>query len=79
MKIYANIIKSSHVVETSFIGTAILDDGRISASKFNALKRSAMKDFPSIKKGQYMEITTEDGKTCEFGGYPCPYPYVRFS
>lgn len=78
MKIYANIIKSGQVVKTSCIGTAILDDGRISASKFNALKRSAMKEFPSPKKGQYMELTTEDGKNLRVWRLPLPLSVVSY-
>lgn len=77
-KIYANIIREGKVLETKQIGTAILDDWRVSGRKFNSLKREAMKQFPNTAKGEYMTLTTECGKVAKFGGYPCPYEFVRF-
>lgn len=78
-KIYANIVKSGKVIKSACIGSAILDDDRIKARKYNDLMRCARKEFPEKKKGQYITLTTEDGKECDFGGYTCPFPYVRFS
>ena len=59
------------------IGVSILDDeGRVSARVYNGLKRKALK--LQTKKGQTMNIVTEDGRRDSFGGYPADVPYIRF-
>ena len=60
------------------IGVAILDESRVSARKYNELKRAAMKAYPTSKGNHHMGIVTEDGRKDKFGGYPAFAPYVRF-
>lgn len=76
-KIFAEKIKDGSVVKRIELGVAILDDGRISASKYNSLKRIAFKNIGSLKKGAYFNIVTEDGREDKFGGYPA-FSFVRF-
>ena len=76
-KIYAQIVKSGNVIHSQQIGTAILDENRISAEKYNKIKREAFKAFPEIKKGCYMTIVTDSGLKDTFGGYPA-HTFVRF-
>lgn len=79
-KIYANLVKGNgDIIDRRQIGTAILDDdNRISGRKFNQLKRHAMKAFPDRIKRTYLVLSTEEGKTASFGGYPCHGEFVRF-
>lgn len=78
-KIFAQIENRDGVaVKSECIGTAILDDGRVSARKYNALVRTARKVFPDLKKGQRLHLLAEDGGRPSFSGYPCQYPFVRF-
>lgn len=75
MKMYAIFYKNgSKETRTEEIGTARLDEGRISERKYNELKRAAMK---LAKSGERISITTEDGRKDTFGGYPA-FTYVRF-
>lgn len=78
MKIFANIIRDGKIVKSHQIGTALISEDRISARKFNELKRSAMKVFPYLGKREFMTIVAEDGRVCKFSGYPSFSPYVRF-
>ena len=80
-KIYAVLMNGNGaILDRKQIGTAILDDDdRISGRKFNQLKRHAMKAFPDRIKCTYLVLSTEDGKTASFGGYPCIYEFVRFA
>lgn len=62
MKVYANIIKGNgEVIRTKFIGTCYLPEGKMSYRKYRELQRAADKAFPNIKKGQWLEITLENG------------------
>lgn len=70
MKIYAQVVKSGKVLKTEQIGSARLDDGRVSARKYDELKRAAMKIFPNLEKGEHLQLVTEDGRVDSFGGYP---------
>lgn len=76
-KIYAQIIKSNQILHSQQIGTAVLDENRVSAEKYNALKKAAFKAFPNIKKGCYMSLVTDSGLKDTFGGYPAN-SFVRF-
>lgn len=68
-KIFVETIKNGVVIKRAEIGVAVFDEGRISARKYNELKR---KQFASgyIKKGCYQSLVTESGKRDTFGGYP---------
>lgn len=77
MKIYAQVVKSGKALKTEQIGFARLDDGRVSARKYDDLKRAAMKIFPNLEKGEHLQLVTEDGRVDSFGGYPS-LSYVVF-
>lgn len=59
------------------IGVAVLDESRVTAHKYNELKRAAMKAYPTIPANCVMCIYTEDGRFCSTR--PAPAPYVRFA
>lgn len=70
-KMYAIVIREGKEIHRAEIGTARLDDGIISARKYDSLKKAAWKCFPDLKKrGDYISIVTESGKKDTFGGYP---------
>ena len=77
MKIYAQVVKSGKVVKTEQVGSARLDEGRVSARKYDELKRAAMKIFPKLEKGEHLQLVAEDGRVDSFGGYPA-LSYVVF-
>lgn len=66
------------VLSRTEIGVAVLDDSRVTARKYNELKRAAMKAYPTIPANCVMRIYTEDGRMDRFGGYPAD-TYVRFA
>jgi hypothetical protein len=72
-KIYAVQVKNGvGEIARKEIGVAVLDEGRISAAKYNELKRAALKAFPRDEtRGSWcVSIVTEDGRKDTFGGYP---------
>ena len=76
-KIFATKISNGNEVARVEIGVAILDEGRVSARKYNELKRAANKAITNVGKGQYIRIVTADGRRDTFGGYPAE-TFVRF-
>lgn len=73
-KIFAEVVKNGKVLKRQQIGVAVFDEGRVSNRKFGELSRSAMKAFQA-KKGQYIRMVTESGKT---PAYPTYGTFVRF-
>jgi hypothetical protein len=78
MKIYTELIKGNEVLERKEIGTAKLDEGRLSARKYNELKRALMKECTKKPKNCTWKMVTENGLKDTFGGYPAN-TFVRFN
>lgn len=81
VKIYAVLHNGRTGAESrkTELHTARIDDeGRISGSVYDQIKRKMFKLGPA-PKGSYWGLETEDGLRDTFGGYPCPVPYVRFA
>lgn len=75
--VLAERIRNGKVIEIKEIGNAILDEGRISARKYNELKKKALIGIAPRRKGEYVRIVTENGLKDTFGGYPAD-TYVKF-
>ncbi len=55
----------------------ILDENRMSADRYNLLKRQMWKTVGQASKGFYWALETTEGLRDTFGGYPA-HGFVRF-
>ena len=78
-KIYANIVKSGKVIKSACIGSAILNDDRIKARKYNELMRCAKKEFPEKKKRSVHDIGHRRWERMQFRRIYLPFPVCSFS
>lgn len=56
--------------ERVFLCAVQLDDGRMSADRYNRLHRQMVKTVPPPKKAHFLQLETADGLQDTFGGYP---------
>lgn len=54
-----------------------LDDGRMSANRYNRLKRQMREVVENPPRAHYWTLLTEDGRRDTFGGYPA-FGYITF-
>lgn len=79
--IYA-ILRNGHTgedVQRVKLCDVILDEGRISADRYNRLKRQMFNSVKPAPKSHYWRLETAEGLRDTFGGYPAAYPFIRFS
>lgn len=60
------------------LGTVLLDDGRMSADRYDRLKRQLFNTAQPAPKAHFWRIETTDGLVDTFGGYPA-LGFVRFA
>lgn len=69
-EIFAVKMRGTTEVERVELGNAVMYENRISAYKYDQLKRKSFKAFPELCNNEYVKIITSDGKVADFGGYP---------
>ena len=69
VKIVARLYKSKSVVKTETLHAARMEDGYISATVYDSIKRKMFK-LGGERKGVSWRLETEDGRKDTFGGYP---------
>ena len=75
--VYKNV-RPAVEIRKELIGTAVIENGCISARKYNELHRAAEKVIGPRKKGQYWRLQDEAGRTTIFKGYPAYTDGVMF-
>lgn len=69
--------RRAEVVKEITLCNVLLDNQRMSAGRYNRLKRQFLRVTANVRKSHYWRMETTDGLIDTFGGYPALYN-VRF-
>ena len=68
-KIFAEKIYNNTVIDRADVGITVVNNGTISAIRYDELMKAAKKHFGEPAPGTYYRLVTEDGRHSLFNGY----------
>ena len=69
IKFFAEKLEGNTVTAKIEVGSTVINDGTISAVRYDELMKTARKHFGEPATGTYYRLVTEDGRHSLFKGY----------
>lgn len=68
-KFFAEKLEGNTVTDKIEVGSTVINNGTISAIRYDELMKAAKKHFGEPAPGTYYSLVTEDGRRSTFHGY----------